>query len=60
MKEHEQNRKQRRLEAKMKRRKDLKSAPTVQDAVRRVIKEMQQNTNVQELVVSGKLDKYLG
>lgn len=53
------NRKQRRTQAKMQRRKDLRTAPTLNDAVKGMIKDMKQSPRVQELVVSGKLDKYL-
>lgn len=55
-----ENRKNRRMKDKLQRRKDLNKALTVADAVKGMIKSMKQSERVQNLVTSGKLDKYLG
>lgn len=58
--QNKKNRKQRRFEKMLARRKKpYKDRPTVKDAVQATIRQMRESTRVQELVVSGKLDKYL-
>lgn len=57
---HTENRKNRRMKAKLQRSKELNPRKTVADAVKGMIKSMKQSERVQDLVTSGKLDKYLG
>lgn len=54
------NRKQRRFEAKLARSKKQLSRRTHADNIKAVVRQMKESKRVQNLVLEGKLDKYLG
>jgi hypothetical protein len=54
------NRKQRRFEAKLARRKDLQAGPNLRTTVQGMIRAMKESPRTVEAVTNGSLDKYLG